>query len=104
MKRLLALFVIVLIAFLVSSCSLKVPNILWCRDSGSLGAFCAETNTEVEFSLSKSEWDERRFGQFCTDEKGFAKNQQFIEEACERVKGCDIEKLRAEYMELIGRF
>ena len=89
----MTLFAIGLIACLVSGCSITVPNIEVCRDKSSLGAHCAWTNSGPSRDIPIEEWQSYRFGNFCMSEEAFAKNQKFIEQACELTKGCDVEKL-----------
>lgn len=102
MNRLTTLFAVITTAFLASACSLTVPNIEWCRDKGALGAHCAWTNEGTPRDIPKADWDHERFGQFCTKEDGFAKNQLFFEQACELVKNCDIEKVKTKIAEIMA--
>jgi hypothetical protein len=90
-----------LIGFLVSGCSLTVPNIEVCRDKGELGARCGFTNNGPSRDIPLDAWQQERFGQFCMKEVDFAKNQKFFEEACLLVKGCKIEDVRKSYKILI---
>ncbi len=98
-------FIVITTGFL-ASCGKKLtaPNNQICRDKGSLGARCNYTNEQRPTDLSEEAWRDKRFGMFCMNETAFAANQLFIEQACELVKGCDIEKLRAEYMKKLKLF
>lgn len=80
-----------------------MPNLEVCRDKGELGAHCAFTNAGESYDLEKDEWDNRRFGQFCLSEEDFAADTKFAEQACEKMNGCDIQKLRKEMKEMRKR-
>ena len=101
MRQMISLGAILMMAFLVSGCSLDVPNIEVCRDKGVLGARCNWTNDGDPRDIEPEVWESERFGQFCMKEEGFAANQLFFEQACELVKKCNIEKVRAKYAEIM---
>lgn len=88
---------------LISGCSLTVPDMKVFRDKGDLGAHYAYTNSSGTGDVNKPDWDLIRFGQFCMNEEDFAKNQLFIEEACQITKGCKLEKLKENYMLFVKR-
>lgn len=100
MKQLMTLFNMTLVGCLVSGCQLSVPNIEVCRDKGALGAHCAHTNDNQIRDIPFEEWQDVRFGQFCMVEEDFAKNQKFVEQACQMVNKCDVEKLIKAYESL----
>lgn len=82
----------------LTSCTLTVPNLKVYRDKGDLGAHFAFTNSSETGEVTKYDWDLIRFGQFCMNEEDFAKNQLFVEEACQITKGCKIEQVRQNYL------
>lgn len=82
---------------------LELPNTEWCRDKGALGAHCNKQNTDEPRNIDKATWDAGRFGMFCASEEDFAANQLFLEQACLKTKGCDIEKLHNLYQKFIHR-
>lgn len=103
-KRVMISFAAILTICLVSACArLTVPNIEVCRDKGALGAHCSFTNVDVTRDISRADWDNERFGQFCMNEKEFARNQLFFEQACELMKNCDVETLKKEFLEFLKR-
>lgn len=102
MKQLTNLLGVAMLAFLASGCQLSVPNVEVCRDKSILGARCNWTEEGNPRDIPLEEWNEYRIGQFCMTEEAFAKNQKFIEQACERTNGCSVAKLRAEYRKIIN--
>lgn len=100
MRQQTTLFIAVA-AFFLASCSLTVPNIEVCRDKGPLGARCAFTNSGPSRDIPLETWEIARFGQFCMKEDAFAKNQLFFEQACELIKNCKVEEVKAAYRALM---
>ncbi len=101
MKLLIALLNVTTVTCLVSCGKLTEYNTEWCRDKGELGAHCNWTHNGPATDVAKIEWDEKRFGMFCTSEQGFAANQLFFEQACEKTKGCNVEELKKKYAEFL---
>lgn len=99
--RLILLLNTILIGFLASGCTLTVPNLEVCRDKGRLGAHCAFTNAGPSRDIPVGVWNETRFGQFCMTEEVFARNQLFVEQACELSKNCKLEEVRKAYKLLL---
>ncbi len=97
LMKLLTISFILILSGCINGPKLKIPNVEWCRDKGPLGAHCNKQLTNEPRELPLEQWDEERFGQFCTTEKDFAKNQLFVIKACQKTKGCDVEKLRLQY-------
>ncbi len=91
---------IILSSFVLSACSLEVPNVNWYRDKGPLGARMTNTVSGESKDISKPEWDEIRFGMFCTDEMSFAKYQKFIEDACAMTKKCHVKDVNKALKEI----
>ena len=102
MMKILMFFAIAGVVANVAGCGkLTAYNTEWCRDKGPLGGHCAWTYKGESSEIPKAEWDMKRFGMFCTSEQGFAANQLFFEQACEKTKGCNIEELKKKYFEMI---
>lgn len=89
MKRL-----IILLSFALAACQLEVPNADWYRDKGDLGARKTNTITGIGEDVSKEEWDNIRFGMFCTSETNFGNYQKFIEDACATTKNCVVKDVK----------
>lgn len=85
---------IILLSFALGACSLSVPDADWYRDKGTLGARKTNTITGIGEDISKEEWDEIRFGMFCTSEENFGKYQKFIEDACAITKKCKVQDVK----------
>ena len=100
MQRMILLSVI-LIGYLVSGCSVTVPNVEVCRDKSILGAHCAFTNAGDSRDIPPEEWQDYRIGMFCMKEVDFARNQLFFEQACQLMKNCKIEQVKIKHAELL---
>ena len=101
MKRRMILSSTILIGYLVSGCSVLVPNVEVCRDKSVLGAHCAFTNAGDSRDIPLEQWQDYRIGMFCMKEESFAANQKFIEQACELMKNCKIEQVKIKHAELL---
>ena len=101
MRQRMILLSVILIGYLVSGCSVTVPNIEVCRDKGVLGAHCAFTNHGPSRDIPLEVWQNERLGQFCLKEVDFARNQLFFEQACQLMKNCKIEQVKIKHAELL---
>lgn len=73
-----------------SGCNkVKFTDNEWCADEGRLGADCFFTLSDKSETLSKADWDNKRFGQLCTDIDSFTNWKKGIEKLCANNPDCD---------------
>ncbi len=88
--------------FILASCArVEIKNQLWCVDLGSLGAHCANTLKSETYDLDVQTWENRRFGQFCTNDDSdklgsqLAEMKKELEEICSIYSACTYEQVAA---------
>lgn len=94
------------IATLASSCaSVTVSNREIFNDRGKYGAKSFRVLTSHERTLSKAEWDKKRFGMFCMDAEALAEINVIRETFCEDYGRCtyDFEIKADEVMTKVNR-
>jgi hypothetical protein len=81
---------------LLSSCAhVQITDQEWCADKGTQGAFCAHTLTTTTRVIPKDQWDDLRFGQFCTADqpadagKTLGEIKMWVEQLCTLSRRCD---------------
>lgn len=86
----------------LNACSqVEIKNQLWCVDQGTLGAHCANTLKSETYDIPVDIWENRRFGQICTnddpDKLGtqFAEMKKELEQLCSVYNACTYEKVTA---------
>lgn len=68
---------------LLTSCSqVPIKDELVCADMGSQGATCDYMLHAAPSDIPKSQWDDKRFGQFCISSDAFADFKSEIEKLC----------------------
>ena len=79
-----------MVALLLSACStVKIQDEEFCADMGSQGATCAHLLTNQTRDIEQPEWDNTRFGWFCTTGDDLAEMKKEIEELCSVSGKCD---------------
>lgn len=84
------------LALSLSSCArVAITDKTFCVDQGTLGAHCANTLSIPTKDIPQPDWDNLRFGQFCTldpqDNLGgtFSQMKKELEELCSYCNCCD---------------
>lgn len=83
--RLQSILSSLLSSVLLSSCTISVPNIEFCRDKGKFGAKCAYwlNAKETLRTVPLQKWNAQRIGMVCTSEKGMGNVNATIEKLCQ---------------------
>jgi hypothetical protein len=76
---------------LISGCTdVPIKDAEWCADKGRRGATCWHTlDVEAKRQVTKTAWDNERFGQVCAKPQVFADAQAAIETFCQNTNSCD---------------
>lgn len=98
----LPLYILTGLTLALSGCArVKIVDHVFCGDEGTIGASCFHTLTDEIQILSKSQWDDMRFGQICTlDPEGhkgetFADWKAVIEKLCSVSSDCDYQRVNS---------
>ena len=101
LSRILKTLLAISFILMGASCAVEIKDQEWCGDMGERGAECFHTLTQDKRTLTKTEWDEIRFGQVCSAASNFADIKANLEKLCHETQDCKYIKATEQFLKKV---